>query len=91
MDSTICQLFRLKKKNRPIAFANRQFTEAKRNYMTTKREVLAMVFLVLKYQYYLLLSIIVVYVVYMILCYLVKKPDLSGRTAYQILLLQEFD
>ena len=91
MGSALCQPFGDGKKDRPIAFASRQLTRAERNYSTTEREALAMVFSIKKYRHYLLLSKVVFYVDLMALRYLVNKPDLSGWIARWVLLLQEFD
>ena len=79
------------KKGRPIPFASRQLMGAERNYSTTEREALAMVFSIKKYRHYLLLSKVVFYVDHISLRYIVNKPDLSGRIARWVLLLQEFD
>ena len=89
--SALCQPFGDEKKDRPIAFASRQLTGAERNYSTTEREALAMVFSIKKYRHYLLLSKVVFYVDHISLRYIVNKPDLSGRIARWVLLLQEFD
>ena len=78
-------------RDRPIAFASKQFTPAEKNYTTTEREGLAMVFAVKKYRHYLLLNQVVFFVDHMALRYLVNKADLSGRIARWILLLEEFD
>ena len=88
--SALCQPFE-GGRDRPIAFASRQLTAAERNYTTTEREALAMVYSVKKFRHYLLLNPVVFYVDHMALRYLVNKPDLSGRIARWVLLLEEFD
>ena len=50
-----------------------------------------MVYSVKKFRHYLLLNPVVFYVDHMALRYLVNKPDLSGRIARWVLLLEEFD
>lgn len=64
---------------------------SERNYSTTEREYLAMVFLVKKFRHYLLCNPLVFFVDHMEIKFLVKKPKLSGRLARWILLLEEFD
>lgn len=75
----------------PIAYASRQLNHAEKNYSTTERECLAMVFSVKKFRHYLLSHQVVFYVDHMAIKYLVNKPELSGRLARWVLLLQEFD
>ena len=78
-------------RDHPIAFASKQLTDAERNYTTTEREALAMLFSVKRYRHYLLMNKVIFFVDHMALRYLVNKPDLSGRLARWILLLIEFD
>ncbi len=78
-------------KDHPIAFASKQLTNAERNYTTTERECLAMVFSVKKFRHYLLMNPVVFFVDHMALRYIVNKPDLSGWLARWVLLLIEFD
>ena len=49
----------------PIAFASKQLLAVERNYITTERECLAMVFSIKKYCHYLLMSEVVFYVDHM--------------------------
>lgn len=78
-------------KDQPVAYASRQLTMAERNYSTTERECLAMVFSVKKFRHYLICNPIVFFVDHMTIKYLVNKPELSGRLARWVLLLEEFD
>ncbi len=89
--SVLCQPIGENHKVHPIAFASRQLTATERNYSTTERECLAMVFIVKKFRHYLLLNPVVFFIDHMALKYLVNKLDLSGRLACWILLLEEFD
>lgn len=91
--SILCQLVEgpSKGKDHPIAYASRQLNLAEKNYSTTERECLAMVFLAKKFRHYLLSNKVVFYVDHMAIKYLVNKPELSGRLARWVLLLQEFD
>jgi hypothetical protein len=75
----------------PIYFANRQLIAAEKNYTTTEREALAMIFAIQKFRHYLLGYPFVFYVDHDALKYLINKPDLSGRLTRWVLLLQEFD
>lgn len=75
----------------PIYYASRQLIAAEKNYTTTEREALGMIFAVQKFRHYLLGYPFIFYVDHDALRYLVNKPDLSGRLARWVLLLQEFD
>ena len=87
----MCQPAKDGGRDHPIAFASKQLTDVERNYTTTEREALAMVFSVKKYRHYVLMNKVIFFVDHMALRYLVNKPDLSGRLACWILLLTEFD
>jgi hypothetical protein len=75
----------------PIYFASRLLVAAQKDYTTTKREALSMIFVVQNFRYYLLDYPFVFYVDHDALKYLINKPDLSGRLACLVLLLQEFN
>ena len=62
-----------------------------KNYSVTKREGLGMIYSVQKYRHYLLGYKFTFHVDHDALKYMVNKPQLSGRIARWILLLQEFD
>ncbi|KAL3675122.1 hypothetical protein R1sor_025070 [Riccia sorocarpa] len=78
-------------KDYPIYYASRQLNDAEKNYTTTEREALGMVYACKKFRTYLLGYPFVFHVDHSALQYLVKKADLSGRIARWVLLLQEFD
>ncbi|KAL3698608.1 hypothetical protein R1sor_012684 [Riccia sorocarpa] len=78
-------------KDFPIYYASRQLNEAEKNYTTTEREALGMVYSCKKFRTYLLGYPFVFHVDHSALQYLVKKSDLSGQIARWVLLLQEFD
>ena len=80
-----------KDKDQPIAYASKQLTPAERNYVTTEKECLAMVFSVKKFCHYLVCNTVVFFVEHMTIKYLVNKSELSGRLARWVLLLKEFD
>ena len=75
----------------PIYFASRQLIAAEKNYTTSEREALGMIFAVQKFRHYLLGYPFTFYVDHDALKYLINKPDLSGRLARWVLLLQEFN
>ena len=79
------------KRERPIYYASRQMNPAERNYTTTEREALAVIYACKKFRHYLLGYKVIFYTDHDSLKYLVNKPDLSGRLARWILLLQEFN
>jgi hypothetical protein len=62
-----------------------------RNYTTTEREALAMVYSCKKFRHYLLGYKVIFHTDHNSLKYLVNKLDLSRRIARWILLLQEFN
>ena len=74
----------------PIYFASRQLIATERNYTTTEREALGMMYYVQKFCHYLLGYPFVFHVNHDALKYMVNKPQLSGRIARWVLLLQEF-
>ena len=78
-------------KDHPIYYASRQFIPAEKNYTTTEREALGMVYAVQKFRHYLLGYKFTFYVDHDALKYVVNKPQLSGRLARWVLLLQEFN
>ena len=89
--SALCQATGEKEKDQPVAYASKQLTPAERNYSTTERECLAMVFSVKKFRHYLICNPVVFFVDHMAIKYLVNKAELSGRLARWVLLLEEFD
>jgi hypothetical protein len=81
----------IKGHDRPIYFASRQLRAAEKNYLVTEREGLGMVYSVQKYRHYLLGYKFRFHVDHDSLKYMVNKPQLSGRIARWVLLLQEFN
>lgn len=74
-----------------IAFASRRLPKAKKNYSTTEREGLAMVYALEKYRHYLLGGHFNMYTNHSALKYLVNKPVLGGRICRWLLMFQEYD
>ena len=75
----------------PIHYANRFLNSAEKNYSTTEREALAMIYSVGKFRHYLLANHFFFYVDHQALIYLVNRPVVSGRIARWMLLLQEYE
>ena len=77
--------------DQPIAYALRLLSKAEKNYTTTEKEALAMVYAVNKFRHYLLGNRFIFYVDHLALQYLVNKPQVSGKLARWLLLFLEFD
>ncbi|RDX82311.1 Retrovirus-related Pol polyprotein from transposon 17.6, partial [Mucuna pruriens] len=74
-----------------IAYASRTMDSSQLNYITTEKELLAIVFALDKFHSYLLGSKIVVFSDHAALRFLLKKPDAKSRLIRWMLLLQEFN
>ncbi|WKA10518.1 hypothetical protein VitviT2T_028084 [Vitis vinifera] len=74
-----------------IYYASKTLNEAQRNYTTTEKELLAVVFALDKFRAYLVGSSIVVFTNHSALKYLLIKQDAKARLIRWILLLQEFN
>nr|GEV38681.1 reverse transcriptase domain-containing protein [Tanacetum cinerariifolium] len=81
---------RIKKHFRPIHYASKTMTQAESNYMTTEKEMLAVVYAFEKFHSYLIMNKSIVYTDHSALKYLFSKKDVKARLL-RILLLQEFD
>jgi hypothetical protein len=62
----------------PIYFASRKLSESEKNYNTTEREGLAMVYALQKFRHYLLGQHFKMFTDHSTLKYLVNKPVLGG-------------
>jgi hypothetical protein len=78
-------------KHNAIAYASKTLTGAQLNYATTKKELLAVVFAIDKFQSYLVGAKVIVFTDHATLKYLLTKKDVKPQLIYWILLLQEFD
>ena len=76
---------------RPVYYASRKLSQAERNYSTTEREALGMIYSVTKFRHYLLGRKFSFHVDHSALLYLVSKVLLTGKLARWTLLLQEFE
>ncbi|RVW22353.1 Retrovirus-related Pol polyprotein from transposon opus [Vitis vinifera] len=74
-----------------IYYASKTLNEAQRNYITTEKELLVVVFALDKFHAYLVGSFIVVFTDHSALKYLLTKQDAKARLIRWILLLQEFN
>ncbi|WJZ98608.1 hypothetical protein VitviT2T_017120 [Vitis vinifera] len=74
-----------------IYYASKTLNEAQRNYTTTEKELLVVVFALDKFRAYLVGSFIVVFTDHSALKYLLTKQDAKARLIRWILLLQEFN
>ncbi|WJZ97359.1 hypothetical protein VitviT2T_015968 [Vitis vinifera] len=74
-----------------IYYASKTLNKAQRNYTTTEKELLAVVFALDKFRAYLVGSFIIVFTNHSALKYLLTKQDAKARLIRWILLLQEFD
>ncbi|GKD48741.1 reverse transcriptase domain-containing protein [Tanacetum coccineum] len=75
----------------PIHYASKTMTDAQAHYMTTGKELLAVVYAFEKFLPYLVLSKTIVYTDHSALKYLLAKQDAKPRLLRWILILQEFD
>ena len=70
-----------------IYYASKTLNEVQRNYTTTEKEFLAVVFALDKFCAYLVGSFIVVFIYHSVLKYLLTKQDAKARLIRWILLL----
>ena len=74
-----------------IAYSSRKLSTAEKNYTTTEREGLAMVYALQKFRHYLVGASFKMFIDHSALKYLVNKPVLGGRIYRWLLLFQEYD
>ena len=74
-----------------IYYVSKTLNEAQRNYTTTDKELLAVVFALDKFCAYLVGSFIMVFIDHSALKYLLTKQDAKARLIRWIFLLQEFN
>nr|GFA17027.1 putative nucleotidyltransferase, ribonuclease H [Tanacetum cinerariifolium] len=82
---------RVKKHFRPIHYASKTMNQAETNYMTTEKEMLAVIYAFEKFRSYLIMNKNIVYTDHSALKYLFAKKDAKARLLRWILFLQEFD
>ena len=71
-------------------YASRKLSAAERNYSTTEREALGMIYNIRNFRHYFLRRKFTFHVDHAALLYLVEKQMLTGKLARWMLLLQEF-
>ena len=76
---------------RAIYYANKTFNEAQKNYSTTEKEMLTIIFACEKFRPYILGSHIIIYTDHAAIKYLMAKKEAKPRLIRWVLLLQEFD
>ncbi|WKA06624.1 hypothetical protein VitviT2T_024517 [Vitis vinifera] len=74
-----------------IYYASKTLNEVQKNYTTTEKELLVIVFALYKFRAYLVGSFIMVFTDHSALKYLLTKQDAKARLIRWILLLQEFN
>lgn len=89
MGVVLCQM----EDNKPyvVYYASKTLNDAQKNYTTTEKELLAVVFALDKFRNYLLRTSIIIFTDYLALKYLLNKKDAKARLIRWILLLQEFN
>ena len=76
---------------RVIFYVGKTFNEAQKNYSTTEKEMLAMVFACEKFRPYILGSHVIIHIDHAAIKYLMAKKEAKPRLIRWVLLLQEFD
>ena len=74
-----------------VYYASKTLNEAQRNYTTTEKELVAMIYSLDKFKAYLVGSFIVIFTDHSPLKYLLNKQDAKARLFRWVLLLQEFN
>ena len=74
-----------------VYYASKTLNEAQRNYTTTEKELLAVVYALDKFRAYLIGSDIVIFTDHSALKYLLTKQNAKARLIRWVLLLQEFN
>ena len=74
-----------------VYYASKTLNEAQRNYTTTKKELLAVVYALDKFRAYLVRSDIIIFTDHSALKYLLTKQNAKARLIIWVLLLQELN
>jgi hypothetical protein len=82
---------RIDKKLNVIHYASKTLDAAQKNYATTKKEFLAVVFACDKFRPYIVDSKVTIHTYHAAIRYLMAKKDAKPRLIRWVLLLQEFD
>jgi len=73
-----------------IEYASRSLTKSEKNYSTTEKELLAVVFAIYKFKPYITGIHFIIKTDHHALCFVMRKPELAPRLARWVLLLQEY-
>src|SRR3954464_1547028 len=82
---------RVDKKLNVIQYASKTLDNAQRNYATTEKEFLAVVFACDKFRQYIIDSKVIIHTDHDAIKYLMEKKDAKPRLIRWVILLQEFD
>ena len=82
---------RVEGKSYVVYYASKTLNEAQRNYTTTEKELLAMVYALDKFRAYLIGSDIIIFTDHSSLKYLLTKKNAKSRLIRWVLLLHEFN
>ena len=74
-----------------VYYASKTLNEAQRNYTTTEKELLEVVYVLDKFRAYLLGSEVIIFMDHSALKYLLTKKNAKARLIRWVLLLQEFN
>ncbi|RDY04928.1 Retrovirus-related Pol polyprotein from transposon 17.6, partial [Mucuna pruriens] len=91
LEAVLGQRVEVGKKSHVITYVSRTIDSAQLNYTTIEKELLAIIFALVKFRSYLLGSKIIIFSDHVALRFLLKKPDVKSRLIWWMLLLQEFD
>src|SRR4051812_15116433 len=82
---------RVDKKLNVIHYASKTLDSAQKNYATTEKEFLAVVFACDKFRQYIVDSKVIIHTDHAAIKYLIQKKDAKPRIIRWVLLLQEFE
>ena len=82
---------RVEGKSYVVYYASKTLNEAQRNYTTTEKELLAVVYALDKFRSYLIGSYIVIFTYHLALKYILTKQNSKARLIRWVILLQEFN
>lgn len=74
-----------------IYYASRTLIEAQINYISTEKELVAVVFAFYKFKFYMVGTKVLVYTYHVTIKYPISKKDVKPRLIIWVLLLQEFN
>jgi hypothetical protein len=77
--------------DKPIYYANQVIVGASKNYSTTEKETLIVIYVIKKFHHYMLGNNFTFLIDHQALIYLVNKPTITRQITRCLLLLQEFN